>query len=70
MLFRQQRVGKDGELFSCLKFRSMVVDAEAKLAELHAQTGYESGLFKLKDDPRITTPGPGCASTPSTSSPS
>ncbi len=57
VLFRQQRVGKDGELFSCLKFRSMVIDAEAKLAELHAQTGYESGLFKLKDDPRITTPG-------------
>jgi exopolysaccharide biosynthesis polyprenyl glycosylphosphotransferase len=57
VLFRQQRVGKDGQLFSCLKFRSMVIDAEAKLAELHAQTGYESGLFKLKDDPRITTPG-------------
>ncbi len=57
VLFRQQRVGKDGELFSCLKFRSMVVDAEAKLAELHAETGYESGLFKLKDDPRITAPG-------------
>jgi exopolysaccharide biosynthesis polyprenyl glycosylphosphotransferase len=57
VLFRQQRVGKDGQLFSCLKFRSMVVDAEAKLAELHAETGYESGLFKLKDDPRITAPG-------------
>ncbi len=57
VLFRQQRVGKDGEVFSCLKFRSMVIDAEAKLAELHAQTGYESGLFKLKDDPRITPPG-------------
>ena len=57
VMFRQQRVGKDGQLFSCLKFRSMVIDAEAKLAELHAQTGYESGLFKLKDDPRITTPG-------------
>ncbi|MDQ4053597.1 MAG: sugar transferase [Actinomycetota bacterium] len=57
VLFRQERVGKDGLLFSCLKFRSMVIDAEAKLAELHAQTGYESGLFKLKDDPRITTPG-------------
>jgi exopolysaccharide biosynthesis polyprenyl glycosylphosphotransferase len=56
-LFQQQRVGKDGQLFSCLKFRSMVVDAEARLAELHARTGYESGLFKLKDDPRITSPG-------------
>ena len=57
VLFRQTRVGKDGAEFSCLKFRSMVVDAEALLAELHAQHGYESGLFKLKQDPRITKPG-------------
>ncbi len=57
VLFSQERVGKDGMLFSCLKFRSMVIDAEAKLAELHEQNGYESGLFKLKNDPRITKPG-------------
>ncbi len=57
VLFRQERVGKDGMLFSCLKFRSMVLDAEARLAELHAEHGYESGLFKLRADPRITKPG-------------
>ncbi len=57
VLFRQTRVGKDGSQFSCLKFRSMVVDAEDRLAELHAVHGYENGLFKLKDDPRITRPG-------------
>ena len=57
VLFRQERVGKDGMLFSCLKFRSMVLDAEAKLADLHAEHGYESGLFKLRQDPRITKPG-------------
>lgn len=57
VLFRQERVGKDGTLFACLKFRTMVVDAEAKLAELHAEHGYVTGLFKLKDDPRITKPG-------------
>ena len=50
-------MGKDGAEFWCLKFRSMVVDAEARLADLHAKTGYESGLFKMKDDPRITKPG-------------
>ena len=33
VLFSQERVGKDGMLFSCLKFRTMVVDAEARLAE-------------------------------------
>jgi exopolysaccharide biosynthesis polyprenyl glycosylphosphotransferase len=57
VLFRQVRIGKDGAQFSCLKFRSMVVDAEARLADLHAEHGYENGLFKLKDDPRITKPG-------------
>ncbi len=35
----------------------MVPDAEARLAELHRETGYEGGLFKLADDPRITRPG-------------
>src|SRR3954469_11732958 len=40
VLFRQTRVGNDGSFFTCLKFRSMVVDAERVLAELHAQTGH------------------------------
>lgn len=57
VLFRQVRIGKDGQPFSCLKFRSMVVDAEARLAELQDQHGYQNGLFKLKVDPRITRPG-------------
>lgn len=57
VLFRQTRIGRDGHEFACLKFRSMVVDAEARLAALHAQHGYEKGLFKIKEDPRITSPG-------------
>ena len=50
-------MGRNGAEFSCLKFRSMVVDAESHLADLHAETGYETGLFKMADDPRVTRPG-------------
>jgi exopolysaccharide biosynthesis polyprenyl glycosylphosphotransferase len=57
VFFKQERTGRDGTTFRCLKFRSMVVDAEARLAELHTQIGYEDGLFKMEDDPRITRPG-------------
>ncbi len=57
VLFRQTRVGSAGDYFTCLKFRSMVVDAERVLVDLHEQTGYEQGLFKMQQDPRITQPG-------------
>jgi exopolysaccharide biosynthesis polyprenyl glycosylphosphotransferase len=57
VLFRQIRVGRDGEFFTCLKLRSMVVDAEQALPELHTVAGYDEGLFKLAQDPRITKPG-------------
>jgi exopolysaccharide biosynthesis polyprenyl glycosylphosphotransferase len=57
VFFRQVRVGRDGREFSLLKFRTMVTDAEARLAALHAETGYEGGLFKMVEDPRITKPG-------------
>jgi exopolysaccharide biosynthesis polyprenyl glycosylphosphotransferase len=57
VLFRQTRVGREGNYFTCLKFRTMIVDAERVLAELHEQVGYESGLFKMQQDPRITRPG-------------
>ena len=57
MLFRQTRVGRDGATFHCWKFRTMVTNAEELLAELHRKQGYDGGLFKMENDPRITRPG-------------
>lgn len=57
VLFRQIRVGTKGELFSCFKFRSMYVDAEARLAELAHHNESDGVLFKMRDDPRITRVG-------------
>lgn len=57
-LFAQRRVGKNGRPFRMLKFRTMVVDAEARLAELRAQADAGNDvLFKMRDDPRITPLG-------------
>ncbi len=53
-LFRQTRVGREGAEFTCLKLRSMSVDAEERLAELEAR---DHVLFKSQDDPRVTRPG-------------
>jgi exopolysaccharide biosynthesis polyprenyl glycosylphosphotransferase len=57
VLFRQTRVSRHGDEFPCLKFRSMVPDAEARLGVLHQQVGHDVGLFKMREDPRITRPG-------------
>jgi exopolysaccharide biosynthesis polyprenyl glycosylphosphotransferase len=56
VLFRQVRVGRDGRVFRIFKFRSMVVDAEARKAELQALNEAD-GLFKIDRDPRITKVG-------------
>jgi exopolysaccharide biosynthesis polyprenyl glycosylphosphotransferase len=57
VLFRQTRVGLGGDPFQMLKFRTMVVDAEARKAELITQNEGNGLLFKLRDDPRITRVG-------------
>jgi exopolysaccharide biosynthesis polyprenyl glycosylphosphotransferase len=57
VLFRQTRVGHKGQVFECLKFRSMVTDAEARLAALAVQNEGAGPLFKMTHDPRITKVG-------------
>lgn len=58
VLFRQVRVGENGESFEMLKFRSMFTDAEARLAELTAANDRDDGVtFKLRQDPRVTRVG-------------
>lgn len=56
-IFKQRRVGKDGRLFTAYKFRTMVVDAEARKAELTALNEADGPIFKIRDDPRMTRLG-------------
>jgi lipopolysaccharide/colanic/teichoic acid biosynthesis glycosyltransferase len=56
-LFRQTRVGLHGRPFEVLKFRTMEIDAEAKLAELADRSEVNGPAFKIADDPRITGVG-------------
>ncbi len=55
VFFRQRRSGKYGKEFNMWKFRTMAVDAEARLAQVKEQMGNQmSGpVFKLDDDPRV-----------------
>jgi lipopolysaccharide/colanic/teichoic acid biosynthesis glycosyltransferase len=58
ILFRQRRVGLSGRTFWCLKFRTMVADAENRLKALEARNEASCGvLFKIKNDPRVTPLG-------------
>jgi exopolysaccharide biosynthesis polyprenyl glycosylphosphotransferase len=57
VLFRQVRVGRYGRPFHMLKFRSMVIDAEAQKQALMARNEQRGPVFKIKDDPRVTRIG-------------
>ncbi len=57
VFFKQTRVGKNGREFEMLKFRSMCVDAEEKLAELKELNEKTGPVFKIAEDPRITRVG-------------
>ncbi len=57
VLFSQIRVGRDSKPFRVLKLRSMVPDAESRLAELLEDNEADGPLFKMKHDPRVTRVG-------------
>jgi exopolysaccharide biosynthesis polyprenyl glycosylphosphotransferase len=57
VFFRQERVGRSGETFPMLKFRTMLVGAEAMLPSLQDRSEGKGPLFKLREDPRITPIG-------------
>jgi exopolysaccharide biosynthesis polyprenyl glycosylphosphotransferase len=57
VLYRQERVGTGGRSFTMLKFRSMVQDADSRLAELRALNESDGLLFKVREDPRVTPVG-------------
>lgn len=57
VLFKQERVGKDGKTFVMYKFRTMVPNAEALKAALMAKNEMDGPMFKMKNDPRITKIG-------------
>lgn len=57
VFFGQERVGENGRIFKCWKFRSMFIDAEERKKELMAQNEMSGAIFKIKNDPRITRVG-------------
>ena len=57
VFYRQQRIGLNGEPFTMLKFRSMVVDADRQVEALSADNISDGLLFKMRSDPRVTPVG-------------
>ncbi|GII97645.1 exopolysaccharide biosynthesis polyprenyl glycosylphosphotransferase [Sediminihabitans luteus] len=57
VIFRQERVGRNGETFSMLKFRTMRSGAEFEVADLADLSEGAGPLFKMREDPRVTRVG-------------
>lgn len=57
IFFAQERLTKNGKAFKLLKFRSMVVNAEALRDSLEAENEMDGPVFKIKNDKRITRVG-------------
>lgn len=57
IIFSQERIGKDGNVFKMYKFRSMVANAEELKGKLCHKNEMSGPMFKMKDDPRVTKIG-------------
>jgi exopolysaccharide biosynthesis polyprenyl glycosylphosphotransferase len=57
IFYCSDRIGKKGRVFSCMKFRTMVADAEHRRAEVLHMNERDGVLFKVSNDPRITRVG-------------
>lgn len=57
VFYISERVGKKGRVFPCFKFRTMVANADALKKTLTSRNERDGILFKIKDDPRITSVG-------------
>jgi exopolysaccharide biosynthesis polyprenyl glycosylphosphotransferase len=57
ILYLSERIGKKGRVFRCIKFRTMVSDAEKRRADVQHMNERDGVLFKISNDPRITKLG-------------
>lgn len=57
LIYKSTRVGRGGRLFTFLKFRSMVSDADKQLEQLKDRNEKEGPIFKIREDPRLTSVG-------------
>ncbi len=57
VLYRSMRPGMGGVVFACLKFRTMVDDADQRQADLEESNEATGALFKMREDPRLTPVG-------------
>ncbi len=57
VLYRQERVGRDGQLFRIWKFRTMRVGADREVGNLQELNEQDGPLFKIRNDPRVTRIG-------------
>lgn len=57
VLYKSERMGLDGQPFPMLKFRSMVQNADSQVTALMKENEGAGVLFKMRDDPRVTTAG-------------
>jgi lipopolysaccharide/colanic/teichoic acid biosynthesis glycosyltransferase len=57
VFFKSPRPGLGGEPFSCIKFRTMVTNADSLQDELEEFNEADGAIFKIRHDPRLTPPG-------------